>query len=79
MLLYFFTFLAVFVTDIIYTHFLRAVQNDRPVVASFWATVVTFTASVAIINYTTDHTHLIAALLGAFTGTYVGMKFKNKK
>ena len=75
---YIFTFFAVFVTDIIYTHFLRAVQHDRPIVASFWATVVTFTASVAVINYTSDHTHLIAALLGAFTGTYVGMIFKRK-
>ena len=73
---YIFTFLALFSTDIIYTYYLRAVQDNRPVIASCWATVVTFTASVAVIEYTTNTLMLIPALLGAFAGTYVGMKLK---
>ena len=72
------TFLAVFSTDVINTYYVKAIQNDNPLLASIWATVVTFTASIAVINFTEDHRLLIAALLGAFCGTYVAMKFKRK-
>lgn len=72
------TFILVFLTDILYTYYLRSVVNNRPLLASFWATVVTLCAAVAAINYVEDHTMLIAALLGAFSGTYVGMKYTKK-
>jgi H+/Cl- antiporter ClcA len=36
--------------------------------------VVTLTASIAVINYTEDHYALIPALIGAFAGTWLGMK-----
>ena len=38
--------------------------------------VVTFTASVTVINYIQDHWALIPALLGAFAGTWIGMKYR---
>ncbi len=72
------TFFALFITDIIHTLYIKAINKEQPLLASFWAMVVTFAASVAIINYTSDNTMLIPALLGAFAGTYVGMKIKNK-
>ena len=72
------TFLLVFATDILYTYYLRAVSSDRSVVASFWATLLTFCGAVAAINYVEDHSVLWASLLGAFCGTYVGMKFQKK-
>ena len=75
---YIVTFLAVFVTDLMYVYFVKSIQNDRPWFAAWWSMVVTFTASVAIINYTTDHWALIPALLGAFFGTWCGMKIKQK-
>lgn len=82
MLTYLITFLAIFVTDIIYVCFVNSIQNNKPLTASFWSAFVTFTASVAVINYTQDNMALIPALLGAFAGTYVGMlvkdRFKNK-
>ena len=58
------TFLLVFATDILYTYYLRAVNEDRALVASLWSVACTFTASVAVINYTTDHWALIPALAG---------------
>jgi len=42
------------------------------------AVVVFLIASVAVINYTTDHWLLIPACLGAFCGTYVGIQFRKK-
>ena len=75
MWLYIETFLLVFVTDILYTYYVRAVNQDRAVVASLWSVMCTFTASIAVINYTENHWTLIASLLGAGFGTYIGMRF----
>jgi uncharacterized membrane protein YfcA len=76
MLEYFITFVAVFLTDILYVYFVKAIQHDEPLQAGLWSVVVTFTASVAVINYTADHWALIPALLGAFAGTWIGMKYR---
>lgn len=76
---YFITFLAVFFTDIIYVHLVKSIQQDNPLKAAFWSLVVTFTASIAVINYTEDHLALIPALLGAFCGTYLGMRLRKKE
>ena len=72
------TFILVFLTDILYTYYLRSIVSNKPLAASFWATIVTYCAAVAAINYVEDHNMLIAALLGAFCGTYVGMKYEKK-
>jgi len=78
MWIYIETFLLVFATDILYTYYLRAVNADRAVLASFWSVMCTFTASIAVINYTENHYTLIASLAGAGAGTYFGMRFKKK-
>jgi hypothetical protein len=75
MLAYIFTFICMFVTDIVYTQLLKSVQNDRPFAASIWASAITFLGGVAIINYTNDNMMIIPAVLGAFVGTYVGMRY----
>ena len=72
------TFFALFFTDVFYTYYLKAVNNNKPLLSSFWAVIVFFIASVAVINYTTDHWLLIPACLGAFCGTYVGIRFAKK-
>ena len=72
---YIFTFVCMFFTDIVYTQLLKSVQNDRPMASSIWASLITFLGGVAVINYTTDNTMIIPAVLGAFVGTYIGMKF----
>ena len=76
MIEYFITFFALFFTDVFYTYYLRSVQQDETLKASIWAVVVFFIASIAVINYTTDHWLLIPACLGAFCGTFVGMKIR---
>lgn len=72
------TFFAVFLTDIIYTFYLKSVQLNNIWKACFWATAVTATASVAVISYTENHMMLIPSLLGAFVGTWFGMKYMKK-
>ena len=78
MWVYITTFLAIFATDLLYVYFIKSVQNDNPLRAAWWSMVVTFTASIAVINYTEDHLALIPALIGAFSGTYLGIKWRKK-
>ena len=73
------TFFALFFTDVFYTYYLRAVATDRALAASAWAVVVYIIASVAVINYTADHWSLIPAGLGAFCGTWVGMRLRKRQ
>jgi hypothetical protein len=75
---YVLVFVAVFSTDYIYTQYLKSVQHNRTLSSCLWATAVTFTGSIAIIEYTTNHWLLIPALLGAFFGTLVGMLIKRQ-
>ena len=71
--------LRVFFTDIFYTYYLKAVQEERVIGASFWAVIVFIVACIAVINYTTNYWLLIPAGVGAFCGTYVGMILRKRK
>jgi uncharacterized membrane protein YfcA len=78
MIEYFITFFAIFVLDIFYTYYLRAIADGKAIVASSWSIVVTVLGALVVINYTTNHVLLIPAALGAFCGTWVGMKIRKK-
>lgn len=79
MLTYIITFFAVFATDILYVYFIKAVQNDQPIRASFWSVLVTLTATITVISYTEDHWAIIPALMGAAVGTYAGMVLRRRQ
>lgn len=76
---YIITFFAVFFTDILYVHLVRSIQQEHPWRAAGWSMVVTLSASIAVINYTENHLALIPALLGAFFGTFLGVKLRKKE
>jgi FtsH-binding integral membrane protein len=78
MLTYLITFIAVFLTDVLYIYFIKSIQDNKVLQAAFWSVVVTGTASITVISYTEDHWALIPALAGAFCGTLVGMKVRKK-
>ena len=79
MLTYIITFFAVFATDILYVYFIKAVQNDQPMQASFWSVLVTLTSTITVISYTEDHWAVIPALMGAAVGTYAGMALRRRQ
>jgi hypothetical protein len=78
MLDYVITFFALFFTDVFYTYYLRSVNNNEVLKSSLWAVIVFVIAAIAVVNYTADHWLLIPACMGAFCGTFVGMKIRNK-
>ena len=75
---YVLAFIAMFLTDVFYTYYLKAVQDEQAVRASSWATIIYIVAAFAIIEYNTDHLLLIPAAFGAFCGTLVGMKLRKR-
>lgn len=75
---YIFTFIAVFFVDIFYTYYLKTVNENKALTASLWGAIVWLIGSLAVIEYTANHWLLIPACLGAFCGTYVGIKIRNK-
>ena len=76
---YILTFFAVFALDLVYTYYLKCVAEDRRIMASVWSVACYLGASIAVINYTTNHWLLLPALAGAFCGTYAGMLFSRAK
>ena len=76
MLTYLITFIAVFLTDVLYIYFIKSIQDNKTLQAAFWSVIVTGTASITVISYTEDHYALIPALAGAFCGTLLGMKLR---
>ena len=68
------TFVAMFFVDIIFAYYLKAVGNDKAVRAALWASVIVLLNVVAVISYTENHFMIIPAVLGAFAGTFVGVR-----
>lgn len=75
---YILTFFAVFFTDIVNTYYIKAIAENKPLVASILAALVMLIYSFALISFVKDIYLLIPALLGAFAGTYVAMIIKRK-
>lgn len=74
---YILTFVSVFLVNVLYTYFLKAVNQNKILTASVWATTINFIASIAVIEYINNHWLLIPSCLGSFLGTIAGMKIKN--
>ena len=71
-------FLSMFIVDVLYAIYLKSIENNKPIFASFMAMIVFFVASIATIGYVDNHWLLIPACIGAFAGTWVGVKFNIK-
>lgn len=70
------SFLSVFVTNILYTYYIKAVNKDKHLLASIWSASISLVASTTVLFYIDNHWTLISVGLGAFFGTLVGMKVK---
>jgi len=67
--------LGVFLIDVIYTFYLKSVANNNTLNACNWAAIVTLLNGIVIVNYSSDILSLFCAMLGAFAGTFVAMKY----
>jgi hypothetical protein len=64
--------------DIVYIFYLKYVAQNKINKASAWASVVTLLNGIIIINYSSDIYSVLSAMIGAYVGTFISMKFFNK-
>ena len=79
MMEYIFAFFGIFVTDILYTFYVRAVNsegNRAAFMGSLFSMGYHVLSALIIINYTANNWLLIAVAAGAFVGSYIGIKYK---
>jgi hypothetical protein len=70
---------ALFLTDICWTFYLVETAAKKAVPAGMWSAIIIATGAFAITGYIEDHRLIVAAMLGAFLGTYVTLKYKLRK
>jgi hypothetical protein len=66
--------IGLFITDFIWTELVAAVNKKKAMLASSLAVVFQLISGFVIIAYVNEPVLLIAAAIGAFTGTYASIK-----
>ena len=72
-------FLAVVLGDILCVLYIRRSGEGRALSAAVFGTLIWIFGAFVVINYMEDKRLIIFAVLGAFIGTYLAVKFDSKK
>jgi len=72
-------FLATVLSDTLWAMYIRRTNLGKALSASSLSAVIVLTAGVVAIEYVNNNWYLIPAALGAFVGTYITIKFDNRK
>ena len=67
-------FLCLVIIDILYAVYTKQVQKDNPFRSSFLASAIYLINAIVVLGFVNDPWLLIPAALGAFVGTYIGVK-----
>jgi len=78
-LLFTFTFIAMAITDAVWAKYMIAVADKRALPAGIYSALIMILGGVVVLSYTEDKRMLLAAVLGAFVGTYFTIKLENRK
>ena len=71
-------FCLILFVNIFYIYYLNAVKDDKPILASMWASFVNLSLNMSAIFYVQEHWILIPSFLGAFVGTFVALNILKK-
>jgi hypothetical protein len=81
--IYIIKFLGVMVSmilaDICWTYYFIKVEERKSIAAGIWSSLIIVFGMFSVINYVDDRTLTIAAILGAFIGTYIAVEIKKRK
>ena len=69
-------FFAMFFTDVFNAYYIKAIQQSRALKASTWAAILYILYASALIGSAHNPYLLIPAVLGAFAGTYIGVRYQ---
>jgi xanthine/uracil permease len=76
---YLIIFLGLVCIDVVYVFYLKYITSNDVNKACSWASIITFLNGIIIINYNYDFYSVASAMIGAYVGTYISMKFFSKK
>jgi hypothetical protein len=81
--IYILKFLGVMVSmilaDICWTYYFIKVEERKSLAAGIWSSLIIVFGMFSVINYVDDRSLTIAAIIGAFIGTYVAVEVKKRK
>ena len=76
---YFLVILSVALGDVCWTLYFLATAEHKAIKAGFWSAMIMLAGSFSVVSYIGDHRMISAAMIGAFLGTYLVLKFKKKE
>ena len=65
-------------TDICWGLYIMKVGEKKALPASIWGAIIPFLSANTILMYVDDHSFMWAAVIGAFIGTYITIKYLKK-
>jgi peptidoglycan biosynthesis protein MviN/MurJ (putative lipid II flippase) len=68
-----------FVADVFWALYFLKIQEKNPLMSGIYGSVIYLLGAVAVTQYTEDKSFIIAAVIGAFLGTYVTVEWKRRK
>jgi len=68
-----------FVADVFWALYFLKIQAKNPLMSGIYGSVIYLLGAVAVTQYTEDKSFIIAAVIGAFLGTYVTVEWKRRK
>jgi hypothetical protein len=74
-----FVFVATLALDFLWARYILAITKRAPVVAALWSAGIIAISSTTTIVYVSNHWTILAAIVGAFIGTYLSVREEAKK
>jgi hypothetical protein len=71
--------ITLFVADVFWALYFLKIQEKNPLMSGIYGSVIYLLGAVAVTQYTEDKSFIIAAVIGAFLGTYVTVEWKRRK
>ncbi len=65
--------------DICWTKYMLGVSEKAPFKAAFWSAMIIAIGGFMVISYTQNHLLVVAAMLGAFIGTFLAVYREKQK
>ncbi len=70
---------AMMLADVCWTLYFMKIAEKKAAQAAVWGSVIILFGAISTTSYVDDHSLIIAAVIGAFIGTYATIKYKNNK
>jgi len=71
--------IAMIIADVCWALYFITVSERRAFAAGAYGSVIVLLGAISTVSYVNDRTLLVAAVLGAFIGSYLTVYYKNKK